>query len=204
MLRLSIFVGVALLSFSLILRIVNNVRNSEFRRALISVAWVWLLLGGFTLWVYWGGISNLTRWFGEGIFMFIALIVLPVLIMIITTATTESLMSGIQFSTEILIESLDHTISFGRLAALSLTHSALNYMFLIIGGAGHSIFSLQSIPIIMVGTVLALTIEGLIIFVHTLRLHWVEWLPSFYSGRGIPFKPIKLNSIPTEQSTNGA
>ena len=204
MLRLSIFVGVALLSFSLILRIVNNVRNSEFRRALISVAWVWLLLGGFTLWVYWGGISNLTRWFGEGIFMFIALIVLPVLIMIITTATTESLMSGIQFSTEILIESLDHTISFGRLAALSLTHSALNYMFLILGGTGHSYFSLQSIPIIMVGTILALTIEGLIIFVHTLRLHWVEWLPSFYSGRGIPFKPIKLNSIPTEQSTNGA
>jgi vacuolar-type H+-ATPase subunit I/STV1 len=204
MLRLSIFVGVALLSFSLILRIVNNVRNSEFRRALISVAWVWLLLGGFTLWVYWGGISNLTRWFGEGIFMFIALIVLPVLIMIITTATTESLMSGIQFSTEILIESLDHTISFGRLAALSLTHSALNYMFLILGGAGHSYFSLQSIPIIMVGTILALTIEGLIIFVHTLRLHWVEWLPSFYSGKGIPFKPIKLNNIPTEQSTHGS
>ena len=204
MLRLAIFVGVALLSFSLILRIVNNVRKSHFRRTLISVSWLWLLLGGFTLWIYWGGISNLTRWFGDGIFMFIALIVLPVLIMSITTATTESLMGGIQFSIEILIESLDHTISFGRLAALSLTHSALNYMFLILGGAGHSYFSLQSIPIIMVGTILALTIEGLIIFVHTLRLHWVEWLPSFYSGKGIPFKPIKPNNIPTEKSTHGS
>jgi V/A-type H+-transporting ATPase subunit I len=204
MLRLAIFIGVTILSFSLILRIINNIRKSQFRRTLISTAWLWLLLGGFTLWIYWGGISNLTKWFGEGIFMFIALIVLPVLIMSITTATTESLMGGIQFSIEILIESLDHTISFGRLAALSLTHSALNYMFLILGGAGHSYFSLQSIPIIMIGTILALTIEGLIIFVHTLRLHWVEWLPSFYSGKGIPFKPIKRNSILTEQSTNGA
>ena len=199
MLRLAIFVGVALLSFSLILRILNNVRKSQFRRTLISVSWLWLLLGGFTLWIYWGGISNLTRWFGEGIFMFIGLVILPVLIMGITTATTESIMGGIQFSIEILIESLDHTISFGRLAALSLTHSALNYMFLILGGAGHSYFSLQSIPLVMVGTILALTIEGLIIFVHTLRLHWVEWLPSFYSGKGIPFKPIKLNNISTEQ-----
>ncbi|TRO50802.1 hypothetical protein E2P63_05715 [Candidatus Bathyarchaeota archaeon] len=199
MLRLAILVGFALLSFSLILRIVNNVRKSQFRRTMISISWLWLLLGGFTLWIYWGGISNLTRWFGEGIFMFIGLIILPVLIMSIITATTESIMGGIQFSIEILIESLDHTISFGRLAALSLTHSALNYMFLILGGAGNSYFSLQSIPLVMVGTILALTIEGLIIFVHTLRLHWVEWLPSFYSGKGIPFKPIKLNNISTEQ-----
>ena len=204
MLRLAIFVGVGLLSLSLVLRIINNVRKNQFRRILISISWLWLLLGGFALWIYWGGISNLTKWFGEGLFMFVSLVVLPVLIIGVTTAATESIMGGIQFSIEILIESLDHTISFGRLAALSLTHSALNYMFLILGGADHSYFSLQSIPLVMIGTVIALTIEGLIIFVHTLRLHWVEWLPGFYSGKGIPFKPIKLNNNPTEQYSHGS
>ena len=124
-----------------------------------------MLLGGFILWIYWGGISNLTKWFGEGMFMFIGLIALPLIIMTVTTATTESLMGGLQFSIEIFIESLDHTISFGRLAALSLVHSALNYMFLILGGVEHSNFTIQSIPIVLLGTILALTIEGLIIFV---------------------------------------
>jgi V/A-type H+-transporting ATPase subunit I len=113
-------------------------------------------------------------------------------------------MGGIQFSIEILIESLDHTISFGRLAALSLTHSALNYMFLILGGVEHSNFTLQAIPMVIVGSILALTIEGLIIFVHTLRLHWVEWLPGFYSGKGIPFKPINLNNNSKEQHVYGS
>jgi vacuolar-type H+-ATPase subunit I/STV1 len=203
MLRFSIFIGVALLSLGLILRVSNNVRKRRYKHTLISISWLWLLLGGFTLWVYWGGISNIAKWFGDGIFMFLGLMVLPVLVICIVTAATESVMGGIQFSIEILIESLDHTISFGRLAALSLTHSALNYMFLIIGGAEHSYFSLQSVPIIMVGTILALSIEGLIIFVHTLRLHWVEWLPGFYTGKGIPFKPLKLNNSPTEQDTYG-
>ena len=204
MMRFSILVGVVLISLSLILRISNNIRKNQVKHTLISISWLWLLLGGFTLWIYWGGISNLTKWFGEGIFMFIGLIVAPLLIMGVITATTESMMGGLQFSMEIIIESLDHTISFGRLAALSLTHSALNYMFLILGGAGHSNFTWQSIPIVMVGTILALTIEGLIIFVHTLRLHWVEWLPGFYSGKGIPFKPLKLINSPTEHGTYGS
>jgi vacuolar-type H+-ATPase subunit I/STV1 len=204
MLRLGLFVGICLLSFSLILRIYNNVRKSQFKQTLISISWLWLLLGGFILWVYWGGISNLTKWFGEGIFMFIGLVILPILAMTITTASIGNLMAGIQFSIEILIESLDHTISFGRLAALSLTHSALNYLFLILAGVEHSNFTIQSIPIVMIGTILALTIEGLIIFVHTLRLHWVEWLPGFYSGKGIPFKPIKLNNNSKEQYVYGS
>ena len=160
--------------------------------------------GGFILWIYWGGISNLTRWFGEGLPMFIGLIILPIITMTVITASVENIMSGIQYSIEILIESLDHTISFGRLAALSLTHSALNYMFLILGGVNHGNFTLGSIPIVLAGTILALTIEGLIIFVHTLRLHWVEWLPGFYSGKGIPFKPIKVNNKAKEYYEYGS
>jgi vacuolar-type H+-ATPase subunit I/STV1 len=144
------------------------------------------------MWIYWGGISNITKWFVDGRLMFLGLTVLPALLICIVTATTGGVMEGIDFSIEVLIESLDHTISFSRLAALFLTHTALNYMFLIIGGVEHGYFPLQSIPILMVGTILALSIEGLVIFVHCLRLHWVELLPEFYSGKGIPFKPLKL------------
>ena len=144
------------------------------------------------MWVYWGGISNITRWFADGTVMFLGLVVSPALLICIITATSGSIMEGIDFSIEVLIESLDHTISFSRLAALFLTHTALNYMFLIIAGVENGVFTLQSIPIILLGSILALSIEGLVIFVHCLRLHWVELLPEFYSGKGVPFKPFKV------------
>jgi V/A-type H+-transporting ATPase subunit I len=191
MLRFAILIGVALLSLGLILRVINNIKMREIRPLLISICWLWLLLGGFFLWVYWGGISNIVKWFVEGSLMFLVLMVLPTLVICIVTATTKGIMEGIEYSIEIVIESLDHTISFTRLAALSLTHTALNYMFLIIGRAEHAYFSLHTIPVLIVGTILALSIEGLIIFVHCLRLHWVEWLPKFHSGKGIPFKPLE-------------
>jgi len=192
MLRFAILIGVALLSLGLVLRVVNKIREKHLKAALVSGCWIWLLLGGFFMWVYWGGISNITRWFAEGTIMFLGLIVSPVVLISIITATSGSIMEGIDSSIEVLIESLDHTISFSRLAALFLTHTALNYMFLIIAGVENGVFSLQSIPIIMVGSILALSIEGLVIFVHCLRLHWVELLPEFYSGKGNPFKPLKV------------
>ncbi|MEM2144227.1 MAG: V-type ATPase 116kDa subunit family protein, partial [Candidatus Jordarchaeaceae archaeon] len=192
MLRFAIFIGVILLSFGLILRIINNIRKNQLKQALISGFWLWLLLGGFFMWVYWGGISNITRWFNNGALMFMGLIITPIVLISVITATSGTIMEGFDFSIEVLIESLDHTISFSRLAALFLTHTALNYMFLIIAGVKDGVFTLQSIPIIMLGSILALSIEGLVIFVHCLRLHWVELLPEFYSGKGIPYKPLKV------------
>ncbi|MHA2230995.1 MAG: V-type ATPase 116kDa subunit family protein [Candidatus Hodarchaeales archaeon] len=192
MLRFAIFIGVIMLSLGLVLRVVNNIKKRIPKSALISSCWIWLLLGGFIMWIYWGGISNITRWFAEGTLMFLGLIVSPVVLIGIVTATSGSIMEGIDFSIEVLIESLDHTISFSRLAALFLTHTALNQMFLIIAGVENGVFTLQSIPIIMIGSLLALSIEGLIVFVHCLRLHWVELFPEFYSGKGIPFKPLKV------------
>lgn len=192
MLRFSILIGVIILTIGLVLRVINNLREKNYRQTLVSICWLWLFIGGFLMWIYWGGISNIMKWFTEGIVMFFGLLVLPTAIITITSATSGGIMEGIDISMEILIESMDHLVSFSRLTALFLTHTALNYMFLMLAGVRNGYFTLQAIPIIAIGSILSLGIEGLVIFVHCLRLHWVELLPEFYSGKGRPFKPFKI------------
>ena len=191
MLKFAILVGAIHISTGLILRFVNEIRHKHYKLVPIPICWMWLFLGGFFMWVYWGGISNISKWFSEGVVMFGGLVIAPLIIILIFTARAEGFMEGIAFTVEVFAETLSHSMSYSRLMALGLIHSAMNYMFLVLGGVEHGVFPLHSIPLIAVGTLLVLVIEGLVVFVHTLRLHWVEWFSKFHSGEGIPFKPFK-------------
>ena len=192
MLRFTILVGVVFITFSLILRVLNHLRRLEVGQALASICWIWFLLGGFIMWAYWGGISQITTWFGEGMPMLMGLVLAPLIIAILVMGKAEGLMEGVNYSVEVFIESLGHTLSFCRLAALFLAHTALSSMFLELGGVENGYFPPASYFLVGLGTILILIIEGLIVFVHCLRLHWIELFPKFYSAKGTPFQPLKI------------
>jgi len=191
MLRFAILVGAIHISLGLILKFINELRHKHYKLAPIPICCIWLLFGGLFMWTYWGGISNISKWFSEGSLMFGGLVILPLIVIFVVTGIAEGFMEGIGFTVEVFAETLSHSMSYSRLMALGLVHSAMNYLFLVLGGVEHGIFPLQSIPLIAIGTILVMVIEGLVVFVHTLRLHWIEWFSKFHSGEGIPFKPFK-------------
>ena len=192
MMRFALLIGVIHISSGIVIRIINDYRTHHFKKIPVDFCWLWLLFGGLFMWSFWGGVSNIPLWFVEGLPMMLVSIVLPLALIILFSSIAERSLDGIGFGLEVFTETLSHSLSYCRLMALGLVHSVMNYIFLILGGVSHGNFPLTSIPIMIIGTIIVMSLEGLLIFIHTLRLHWVEWFSKFYTGRGIPFKPLKL------------
>jgi V/A-type H+/Na+-transporting ATPase subunit I len=83
-----------------------------------------------------------------------------------------------------IIEMLSNTISYSRLGIMLLVHSAL--LVTVNGsfeeGGGYAVLIGGNIGIML--------IEGLIVYIQTIRLHLYEWFPKWYVGDGQDFKKI--------------
>ncbi len=86
-----------------------------------------------------------------------------------------------------MISTVSNTVSYLRIMALSLSHSILTHMILEFGGGG--------LAAALVGAIFVVMLEGLMIFIHTTRLIWVEWFSKFYRGEGTPFRPLKISEV---------
>jgi len=101
---------------------------------------------------------------------------------------------------EFVLGSVSHTASYLRLWALSLAHQQLSLVFLQnllypSMTSGWWVFNAISIyihfPMFLSATVgILLGMDTLECFLHTLRLHWVEFQSKFFKGDGIRFEPF--------------
>ncbi len=88
------------------------------------------------------------------------------------------------------VECLAHTISYARLGIMLLVHAALlmtvNNSFASLGGWS----SPGGIAMIVGGNLGIMMIEGLIVYIQSLRLHLYEFFTKWYDGGAQPFRQV--------------
>ncbi|MGQ0772514.1 MAG: V-type ATP synthase subunit I [Nitrososphaerota archaeon] len=88
------------------------------------------------------------------------------------------------------VECLAHTISYARLGIMLLVHAALlltvNNAFVSLGGLSSPV----GLAMIVGGQIGIMMIEGLIVYIQSLRLHLYEFFTKWYDGGSQPFRQV--------------
>ena len=132
-------------------------------------------------------------------------------------------MEGTVIFLENSIGTISHTVSYARIFALNTVHVILSSVFMSLPALFTIYFpevSILGVDIIpaevwvggklaapqmpllgaFIGSIIVGILEGLLAFMHTLRLHFVEWFSKFYHAGGVAFVPYHLNRLHTVSS----
>merc|ERR1719162_716886 len=113
----------------------------------------------------------------------------------------EEAIEQVIFTIEYVLGTVSHTASYLRMWALSLAHQQLSLVFFqktlvpaITSGNPVAVFLCFAIWLAVTFAVL-LCMDSLECFLHTLRLHWVEFQSKFFKADGRAFAPYDHKQI---------
>ncbi len=190
---LSFVIGIIHIIAGCIINMINKIRHGEYLHAIFNP---WGLIG---IWFYIVCVILVIR-HGADIYGMISdklliLAIIPLILLPIGLKIIEKQPLGWSSFEVILMimKFLSNTISYVRIAAFVIVHAALTIMILMIIGSipSNPLGYILKAIIFVLGNFAVFAIEGFMVFVQTLRLHYYEYFSKFYEGNGIEFKPLK-------------
>lgn len=102
------------------------------------------------------------------------------------TSIIASVGAGLLEVLENIIHFLSNTISYSRLTILLIVHSAL----LLLLNTAWEALGLVSLPLLLIGNIGIMLLEGMLVFIQAMRLHVYEFFSKFYDGTGTAFRKL--------------
>ncbi len=219
---LTLFVGIVHINLGWLLQFINLCKASKRYKALTESLMKMLFLdGGITLIFVWG--IDFNAWLTPippTPFPPILLPLIPGILLIlfkpfgkligVSYMKEESygslLGEGSMDTFETVLSVPSNVLSYIRLLALLLAHLslmlAIRAMIDII--PGQELWYVQVIIIIglILGNILVILLEGILVFLNAIRLHFYEFFFKFYEGRGVDFVPLILRNNFSQISFN--
>lgn len=202
LIAISIGVGVFMISLGLVLNMVKQFRAKDFGRLLFDgqgmagLVLYWTLAALAATFVTDIRIPEaLTRFMVRSVWVLIIVMVFRDLLaryLLRQKGEGESPVMGLFEVLHNLMSFVSNTASFVRLAAFALNHVGLSMAVIMLSDMVHKLpggIVMKGI-ILVIGNAVIICLEGLIVFIQTLRLEYYEFFSKFYKGGGSAFKPV--------------
>ncbi len=211
----SIAFGVVVLNIGFALHMVTAVRRKQFRRAIVDRNGV---VGVLLYWSILGSVLMIATGRGEPAWLAVGAVLLAGMLFFAEPLTNvltgerpafrgnlaEGLVQAFFEVFETLISYISNTLSFVRLGAFAVAHVGLTSVVLLladmVGGGGIAARGL----VLVLGNIFVIGFEGLIVAIQTLRLEYYELFGKFFTGTGVPFRPLTLPSLGASHPANRA
>ncbi|MBN2127118.1 MAG: V-type ATP synthase subunit I [Candidatus Diapherotrites archaeon] len=180
---LAIVIGVLHITLGLLLGFINNIRLKKIMAA-FSEQGVWLV---FLIGVVLAILGN--DFITFGLIAITLSVVMRIFFKFLEGGPVIGMLSIFDFSGFI-----GDTFSYARLTALAIGTSgialAVNFMALLVYGMVPILGLPLAILVFFVGHLFNMVMNGLGAFIHSLRLHFLEFFQKFYEGGGTQYKPF--------------
>ncbi|MBP7461204.1 MAG: hypothetical protein KBA26_07930 [Candidatus Delongbacteria bacterium] len=107
----------------------------------------------------------------------------------------ESIIQQLFEIIEMVMSYFTNTISFVRIGAFALTHAALGSAIFMLNMVFKDMLNsgtFTDLISVISGNGLIILLEGMVVGIQTLRLHYYEFFSKFYAGDGMKFSPMTL------------
>ena len=194
----SVLIGFLLIILAMIFNIVNAVKTKRVEELFTNKGMAGLIFymsGGII-----AVLSAIYEKYAASLVVTIVFLVVPLLLiylrepLVALIEKKKEKFSGGYFSEsffelfETLLSYMSNTLSFVRVGAFALNHIGMMIVvYTLAEGAGAGKF-----PVIVIGNIIVMGIEGLLVGIQVLRLMFYEMFSKFYSGGGKDYKPFSI------------